>query len=1213
MRQAIDEQRGISEGTTPDFLAGGGEMGAMLRAFDWSCSSLGPAAQWPHPLKLAVSIALNSRFPIVLWWGAELAMLYNNAYRPILGANKHPGGLGRPAVESWAEIWDIIGPPLRGVMERGEASWAEDQLLPMDRFGYLEEAYFTYSYSPIKHVDGRIGGVFTAVSETTERVLGERRLRALRELAEQGAETSGVAGACEAFARVLGSGKPDVPFALLYLLDDDGQTARLCATAGIGDDDPRIPATIARDANDDPWAVAAALGRAAPVLIAHADARFGVLPGGAWPEPTTQAIALPIARAGHDAGMAGVMVVGINPRRALDNSYRDFLHLAAGHLATVIANARAYEEERRRAEALAEIDRAKTAFFSNVSHEFRTPLTLLLGPLEEAMAAGALPPAQGECLAVAHRHGLRLLKLVNALLDFSRIEAGRAQGRFAPVDLAALTAELASMFRSATERAGLRLNIVAPTLPEPVHVDRDMWETVVLNLLSNAFKFTFEGGIDISVRTSADSRGAEVEVRDSGTGIPAEELPRLFERFHRIEGAQGRSYEGSGIGLALVQELVRMHGGTIRVESSPGAGSRFIVALPFGTAHLPPERVMAAPAAESAAGLRARAMVEEALRWLSDDVEPLPDAAGEPPIAEPSQAGSLGGRVLLADDNADMRDYVRRLLSAQGFSVAVAANGAAALAAAQADPPDLVLTDVMMPGLDGFGLLRALRADPGLASIPVVLLSARAGEEQRVEGLRAGADDYLIKPFSARELLARVGANLSLARLRRDATEALRSRTAELETVLQAVPAAVWFTHDTNAATVHGNRQAAALLGLPEETNHSASGPDARHLGFRNLHDGVAVAAEQLPMQRAARGEDVPDGLMELRFEDGRALSLFMRSRTLRDGQGRPRGAVTAAIDVTERERAAAALRQSEDALRRLAELLEARVAERTDDLAASNRRLVAEIEERERVQATLHQMQRLEAVGQLTSGVAHDFNNLLTVVLGNIEVLEREADERAARPLAMMRVAAERGANLTAQLLAFSRRQLLKPKPVDLNAVVAGMAELMRSTLGGTVELQTVLAPGLWPALVDPTQLELVVLNLAINARDAMLTGGSLTVATANVPAAASGVGGEPKEMVMVAVSDTGTGMSEVVRARAFEPFFTTKPPGRGSGLGLAQVWGFAHQSGGDVAIASREGEGTTVRVFLPRATAGVAVAAAGRGAAAGQAGTRPYLAGRR
>jgi signal transduction histidine kinase len=283
-------------------------------------------------------------------------------------------------------------------------------------------------------------------------------------------------------------------------------------------------------------------------------------------------------------------------------------------------------------------------------------------------------------------------------------------------------------------------------------------------------------------------------------------------------------------------------------------------------------------------------------------------------------------------------------------------------------------------------------------------------------------------------------------------------------------------------------------------------------------------------------------------------------------------------------------LRQYES--RRLNEELEFRVHERTAELASANRQLLAQMEERERVESTLRQMQRLEAVGQLTSGVAHDFNNLLTVVLGNIAFLEKglaEAgiDGKLAQRLGYMRAAAERGAKLTDQLLSFSRRQRLEPKPLDLNGIVAGMRDLLQSTLGGSIGVETTLSHGLWPALVDPTQLELAVLNLAINARDAMETGGRLSVATRNVTLDAPLFPEEPPagDYVEIRVSDSGFGMSAEVRAKAFEPFFTTKEIGKGSGLGLSQVLGFAKQSGGGVRIASQPGEGTTIHIYLPRA----------------------------
>jgi len=351
--------------------------------------------------------------------------------------------------------------------------------------------------------------------------------------------------------------------------------------------------------------------------------------------------------ANGETSRAAILIVGLNPFRLLDEGYRGFLELAAGQIAATIADAQAYEEERRRAQALEEINRQKTAFFSNVPHEFRTPLTLMLGPLEDLLAdKDAVTKEEGRALVeVAHRNALRLLKLVNSLLDFSRLEAGRARADFAPVDLPALTAELASNFRSVAEKAGLKFE-VGDKLDAPVYVDRDMWEKVVLNLLSNAFKFTLEGGIRVALQTSADRKAAELTVCDTGAGIPADELPKLFDRFYQVGGQKSRSFEGSGIGLALVKEIMSLHGGNVEV----GRGSSFRVRIPFGIAHLPPEQVVMDA---SAIGLPSRgdsAYVEEALRWI------------DAPAAAPAETGTQKPRILIADDNADMRDYMTRLL-----------------------------------------------------------------------------------------------------------------------------------------------------------------------------------------------------------------------------------------------------------------------------------------------------------------------------------------------------------------------------------------------------------------------------------------------------------------------------------------------------------------------------------------------------------------------
>jgi DNA-binding NtrC family response regulator len=364
-----------------------------------------------------------------------------------------------------------------------------------------------------------------------------------------------------------------------------------------------------------------------------------------------------------------------------------------------------------------------------------------------------------------------LLKLVNTLLDFSRIEAGRVQAVYEPTDLSGITAEIASVFRSAMENAGLQFTVECPPIGEPVYVDRDMWEKVVSNLLSNAFKFTFEGSVAVTLKAMEGS--AQLQVRDTGVGIPEEHRERVFERFHRIEGTHGRTFEGTGIGLAFVQELVRLHGGSVRVESALGQGSTFTVTIPLGSAHLPPERVQAARPVPST-DVTADVYAHEAQGWLADewtpvDVAKLPNSASLMPLPRPEPVADRE-LIVVADDNADMRKYLRHLLDGR-YEVHTVSDGHQALETTRLLRPALLLADVMMPQLDGFGLLRAVRDDAVLASTPIILLSARAGEESRLEGLQAGADDYLVKPFTARELMARVEVHLKLAKLRRETAE----------------------------------------------------------------------------------------------------------------------------------------------------------------------------------------------------------------------------------------------------------------------------------------------------------------------------------------------------------------------------------------------------------------------------------------------------------
>jgi signal transduction histidine kinase/serine phosphatase RsbU (regulator of sigma subunit) len=701
-----------------------------VRAHDWGATPLGPAERWPGPLRTAVSICLESRYGMCVFWGPEYVAIYNDAYVPMLGV-KHPAAIGMRLRDIWPEVWDLLEPMLQGVAGTGQATWHEDQRLVLERDGFAEEAYFTYSFSPIRDETGGIGGIFTAVHETTRRVLGTRRLQVLAALGEALAAAHTEADVAATALDVLAAAPEDVTFAALYLIGEDGG-ARFAG---------------GRRA-EDRWLEAAA---------SAADGER-VLDDG-------RAVLLPVDLPGSD-GPAAALVLGASDHHHLDADYREFFRQVARQLSAALASAAGRAAAETRAAELAALDRAKTEFFSNVSHEFRTPLTLMLGPLSDALADRDPDPAvQRERIKAAQRGALRLLRLVNALLDLSRVESGTAAPVFGPVDLGMLARDVAAVFQAATERSGLELVVDTPAEGAIVEADADMLENVLLNLLSNAYKFTFEGRITLRVRVGGEQ--AVIEVADTGVGIDEGELPQLFERFHRVAGARGRSHEGSGIGLALAQELVRLHGGELSVASREEVGSTFRVELPVtqgGPGGAPPEREHATPQQEGFA--------QEAQAWGDGVVRTV--------VLPPADDGRP--EILVVDDNADLRTYLTRLLE-HDYVVRTAVDGADALEHIEERPPDLVLTDVMMPRLDGFALLGKLRADPRTRRLPVIVLSARAGEEATVEGLDAGADDYLVKPFSGPELLARVHANLEVTRLRDALATGERVRAREMEDV----------------------------------------------------------------------------------------------------------------------------------------------------------------------------------------------------------------------------------------------------------------------------------------------------------------------------------------------------------------------------------------------------------------------------------------------
>jgi PAS domain S-box-containing protein len=870
-------------------LARGGVAGALIREHDWAGTPVGVMEAWPQSLRTALSVCLLSKFPMFVFWGPDMVQFYNDMFVPVMGS-KHPAGLGQSARECWQETWDLVGPMLNGVMAGGEASYFDDLPVTLERSGHTEECYFTFCYAPVHDEAGNVGGIFGTVSETTARVVGERRLNILRELSDIARAVDSAAEVCAHAADVFAKHPIDVPYALLYLLDADGANARLAAASGLLADDP-LRQPVIRLADDGPWPLAKAaehmvdVEREVPYL-----AREGF-------DPPSRALVMPFKQsAGPRPG--GFFVAGLNSRRPLDEDYRAFANLAAGHIAAAIADATAFAAERRRARALAELDLAKSAFFANVSHELRTPLTLILGPLDDAMAA-----AEGlgrEQVPLVRRNGRRLLRLVNTLLGLSRIEAGRLDAAFRPVDLSALTTDLAAAFSEVTERAGLDLHIACEQLGEPVYVDPDLWEQIVLNLVSNAFKFTLKGRI--AVELAAVDGHAELAVSDTGSGIPAHEMERLFERFHRITTRQARSHEGAGIGLALVREIVELHGGTMSVQSTVGQGSRFTLRLPFGRAHLPADQIQDGDSRPLL--VSGSLFVDEALAWLpqadSGQRDPLADEISDRAIAVPAvSAGRLdtsSARVMIVDDNADMRAYLTRLLSPH-WQVETVDNGTTALERVRDHPPDVLVADVMMPELGGLELLSALRADPATRELSVILLSARAGEEAAIEGLAAGADDYLAKPFSSRDLIARVRANLELSRLRRTAAAELRAEHDRLKQTLQQLPVGVILTAAPSGQVVMANEQIEEILGR-RLTGAMDTEEIGTYPGF-TLH-GQPLPSDRSPLARAIRdGEVVHGERMLYARADGRRITVQVNAAPICDELGRPFAGVVVVADVT--------------------------------------------------------------------------------------------------------------------------------------------------------------------------------------------------------------------------------------------------------------------------------------------------------------------------
>nr|WP_308253376.1 ATP-binding protein [Pseudonocardia sp. ICBG601] len=687
----------------------------LLATIDWSATPLGARDTWDRELEDTIRFILESRQPLVAWWGPELVVFYNDEFVPHAGL-RHPGGFGTPLRDAWPEAFAHLSGVLEEMLGgRRDGIYRRDDRLVLRRWDVPEATWWTYSATPVRGPDGDVRGLIVFTAESTAQVVGGRRMTILAALGEVSRDAPTLDIAVERLCTVLTDLPDDVGCAVVTAIGADSGPL---ATVRI--DAP--PADWLPDGLDSDRATDVEFLAVDPVEVHGND---GV--------PVTDVVRSTVYTPDGSTGVA--VVIGAPPLLPLDDDHRLFLRLIAGTIGGLLTAALARDRERDRRDDAGLVEQARAEYYAGLGDEFRDPLALVLGPLERLRDHD--DAAVRTQVELAQRNAQRMLKLVDGLLDVSALQTGRYDGMFAPTEIGKTTAALVDAFAPVVERAGLELSVSCPPQARPVWVDRDAWEKIVLNLLSNAVKYTREGGITVDL--AQDGEQVVLRVSDTGAGIEDGELEAVFDRFHRPTRRHGRSGDGSGLGLPLIRQLVRLHGGTIGATSDPGAGSTFTVRLPLGFAHLPPERLVRARVGSRSAPQLAAPYVAEALRWLPDEPADVPPVLARGRSVDGSVVDGLEvdhrDRVLVVDDDREMRGYLRDLLT-ERWTVRVVADGSAALESARTDPPDLVVADAALPGNGGIELLRALRSDPRTVGVPVVLLSSRAGEEGRRRGLR---------------------------------------------------------------------------------------------------------------------------------------------------------------------------------------------------------------------------------------------------------------------------------------------------------------------------------------------------------------------------------------------------------------------------------------------------------------------------------------------
>lgn len=1118
-------------------FTGESEMAILMRNYRWEEHPLGPPQTWPASLRAVIRMMLHSGFPMFIWWSEDFYMFHNDPYLQALG-DKHPEALGASAREMWSEVWHNLGRTAEGILHGDEHFYAENLLVPLKRKGFLEETYWTFSYSPLADDNNQVGGIFCACSEVTTKVLSERRLRVLKSLAESAIQTTTVAQACQQITALLLEDQADLPFGLIYLVDADAKIARL---AGQTEQLPTkmAPAVIDLSANsNEVWPLSTVYSsRKTHPLFPLPD---NWLSEGAWERPPRQAVILPLFKSDQKQ-IRGFFVVGVNSMLEYNADYQNFHELIAGQIASILSKIQALEEERKRLQVLAELDQAKTVFFNNISHEFRTPLTLMLGPLEELRNA-SLPAAVTEQLHLIYRNGLRLLRLVNNLLEFSQIEAGRLEAKFQPLALDKLTIELSSVFRSAIEKAGLQLQLRCRPLPEPVYVDAQLWERIVFNLLSNALKFTFEGAITIQLR--ADGKYAELQVKDTGIGIPEEELPHLFSRFHRIKGVRSRTHEGSGIGLAMVYDLVKLHGGTIAVDSTLEKGTTFTVRLPFGKKHLPADHLIDAdPAAYQVA---VQHPLEDLLHWFSErpsDTITLTESLEQESEQQQLTAGERP-RLLIVDDNADMRSYICNTLSPY-YDLQTAEDGAQAWKKILQNPPDLIVSDVMMPVMNGLELLKKIRSDAQLRPLPVILLSARAGEEEHLKGISAGAHDYMTKPFSVRELKARIDNNLEIARLRdrvtaaeKEAREISEHQQQSLLSLFEQAPVAISIFHGPDYIITLANSAMESLWSRPREEVMglpvSDAFPEAREQGFVDLIKQVYQTGE------AFIGTEVPAMTIRDGIEHHGYYNFVYQP--MRNADGEVTDIITVAVDVTE------------------------------------------QVIARSKLENKNHELTLINAdLDNFVYTASHDLKSPITNIQGLIDILRDElAETRLSNSVDSIITTMEQSvgrfmstiSNLS-EITKLQKEGNQPVEPVDINEVIQDVlldlsAQIKQSN--AQIELELENCP---PICFAVKHMRSIVYNLISN---------SLKYRATDRPCRIHISCADQEGYRVLTITDNGLGIDLRKEDKLFAMFQRLHDHVEGAGIGLYIVKKIVESAGGKIEVMSEVNKGATFRVFFKK-----------------------------